>query len=81
MLRGLSTSTTSVVKRTAALTGFPPGFIQLPDIQYHLGLARNTTEALVIAYMPKVLNADYDTWIEYAETNKRKLLYREKRKE
>mmetsp|Transcript_38627 Transcript_38627/g.43110 ORF Transcript_38627/g.43110 Transcript_38627/m.43110 type:complete len:329 (+) Transcript_38627:287-1273(+) len=69
-LRGLSTSTTSVVKRTSAVTGLPPGFIQLPDIQFHLGLARNTTDALVIAYMPKVLNADYDTWMEYAEEHK-----------
>lgn len=70
-LRGISTSTTSLVKRTAALTGNPPGFIELPDIQYHLGLARNTTSALAIAYMPRVQNQDYAKWIEFTEVHKR----------
>lgn len=67
-LRSLSTSTTTLVKKK--MTSSVPGFVELPDITYHLGLARNSTDALVIAYMPKVLNENYDEWIQYSEENK-----------
>ena len=48
----------------------PPGFIELSDINYHLGLARNITNALALVYAPKVSNKDYDAWINYSEEHK-----------
>jgi len=70
--QSLSASTTSLVKRARISSNFqtPPGFIELPDINHHLGLARNTTNALAIVYTPKVLNKDYDAWINYSEEHK-----------
>lgn len=69
-LRGLSTSTTTMVKRMAESGIDNPGFIVIPDLDDHMGLARETTDALVMAYMPMVKNASYDAWIEFSEENK-----------
>jgi class 3 adenylate cyclase len=69
-LKGLSYSTTSIVKRLTNQTGYPPGFINLPDVESNLGLARKTSNALVIAYMPRVANKDFAAWTNYSMENK-----------
>ena len=62
-LAGLSAATTSMIKQQAE---YPPGFINVPDVAQNLGLARNSSNALVIAYMPKVLRENFDLWNEYS---------------
>jgi len=69
-IKGLSTFTTSLVKQQSAETDWPPGFIMVPDVLHNMGLARNVSKALVLAYMPKVLNGDYDRWIDFSVANK-----------
>jgi len=69
-LKGLSHSTTSIVKRLSNQTGYPPGFINIPDVENNLGLARKTSNALVIAYMPRVANKDFAAWTNYSMENK-----------
>jgi len=69
-LEGLSISTTSVVKQLNATTDFPAGFINIPDVRYNLGMARHKSNALAIAYMPKVLNEDSELWKNYSSTHK-----------
>eukprot|EP00531_Pseudo-nitzschia_arenysensis_P017059 CAMPEP_0116128232 /NCGR_PEP_ID=MMETSP0329-20121206/7251_1 /TAXON_ID=697910 /ORGANISM="Pseudo-nitzschia arenysensis, Strain B593" /LENGTH=1433 /DNA_ID=CAMNT_0003622359 /DNA_START=227 /DNA_END=4528 /DNA_ORIENTATION=- len=69
-MQGLSASTTSIVKRQIAETDWPPGFVTIPDVQHNIGLARNSSNALVIAYMPKVMQGDYDKWIDFSMTQK-----------
>jgi len=65
-LAGLSASTTSLIKRQVE---YPPGFINVPDVAQNLGLARNSSSALVIAYMPKVLREHFDLWDEYSTSH------------
>ena len=69
-LQGLSTSTTSMIKQKSAEGDWPPGFIRIPDVQYNIGLARNHSKALVLAYMPKVLEGDYEKWANYSIAHK-----------
>jgi len=68
-LSGLSISTTSVVKRLAEETDYPPGFINIPDVAQTLGEAKNTSNALVIAYVPKVLSENFELWKSYSKTH------------
>jgi len=65
-LRGLSVSTTSVIKRLAKETNYPPGFINIPDVAQNLGEAQLTANALVVAYIPKILPENYRLWEEYS---------------
>jgi class 3 adenylate cyclase len=65
-LKGLSVSTTSVIKRLAKETNYPPGFINIPDVAQNLGEAQSTSNALVIAYIPKILAKNYRLWEEYS---------------
>lgn len=69
---GLSTATTSLVKEAWISSNLqtPAGFVDIPDIKYQLGQARETTNALAIVYAPKVMNDDYDAWVEYSESHK-----------
>lgn len=69
-LQGLSVSTISVIKRQAEETDWPAGFINVPDVQYNLGLARNASKSLALAYMPKVTKGNYKKWINYSAANK-----------
>ena len=69
-LKGLSTSTTSMIKEQSADGVWPPGFIIIPDVEHNVGLARNQSKALVLAYMPKVLKGDYERWTNYSMTHK-----------
>lgn len=68
-LNGLTTFTTSLVKRLSEDTEYPPGFINIPDVAQTLGEARNASNALVIAYMPKVVNENFDLWESYSQTH------------
>jgi len=68
-LNGLTTLTTSLVKRLSEDTEYPPGFINIPDVAQTLGEARNASNALVIAYMPKVVNENFDLWESYSQTH------------
>mmetsp|Transcript_16110 Transcript_16110/g.37349 ORF Transcript_16110/g.37349 Transcript_16110/m.37349 type:complete len:1772 (+) Transcript_16110:29-5344(+) len=65
-LKGLSYSTTSIIKRIENETGYPAGFINVPDIENNFGLVRETAHALVIAYMPRILPENFKRWEEYA---------------
>jgi hypothetical protein len=69
-LQALSTSATSLVKSEHRETGYPEGFITIPDVGDQLLAARNATGALVISYMPRVQTEDYDLWIQYSEDHK-----------
>ncbi|KAL3914433.1 MAG: hypothetical protein SGILL_006104, partial [Bacillariaceae sp.] len=51
-------------------TGYPEGFLTIPDVEDQLFAARNATGALVISYMPRVQTTDYNLWTRYAEENK-----------
>jgi hypothetical protein len=69
-LQGLSMSTTSLVKSSNQESGNPAGFVTIPDVERQFTLARNSTGALVIAYMPIVQSMYYNSWVVYAEENK-----------
>jgi class 3 adenylate cyclase len=69
-LQALSTSTTSLVKSQHNETGYPVGFVTIPDVEDQFMAARKTSGSLVISYMPQVKTSDYDLWIEYAEMHK-----------
>jgi len=69
-LDGLSRMTTSWIKHSNNDGEWPSGFINVPDVRENIGLARNLTNSLVIAYMPKVQKEDYDKWINYSTTHK-----------
>jgi hypothetical protein len=68
-LNGLSVLTTSLVKQNAEDTDYPPGFITIPDVSQTLGAVKNASNALVIAYMPKVLAKNYELWESYSPTH------------
>jgi len=68
-LNGLSVLTTSLVKQNAEETDYPPGFITIPDVSQALGEAKNASNALVIAYMPKVLPEHFKLWEKYSSTH------------
>jgi len=65
-LNSLSVLTTSLVKQNAEETDYPPGFITIPDVSQALGEAKNASNALVIAYMPKVLSEHSELWGKYS---------------
>lgn len=46
--------------------GIPHGFLTMPDVEAHLGVARNVTGSLLVAYLPMVQSNDYEKWQEYA---------------
>ena len=50
-------------------TKFPPGFITLPNLEHQFSTIRNTTGALIIAYMPMVESKDLGLWNQYSEAN------------
>lgn len=66
---GLSVLTTSLVKQLAEETEYPPGFITIPDAAQTLGEAKNTSNALVIAYLPKVMSENFKLWESYSRTH------------
>ena len=66
VLEGLSTTATSFVKEQHAAEGYPAGFMTFPDVEEHLGVARNVSGALVISYMPLVQSEDYELWSQYS---------------
>lgn len=68
-LKGLSVLTTSLVKQNAEETEYPPGFITIPDVSQILGEAKKASNALVIAYMPKVFPENYGLWESYSSTH------------
>jgi len=68
-LNGLTNLTTSLVKRFSKDTEYPPGFINIPNVAQTLGEAKNASNALVIAYMPKVVNENFDLWESYSRTH------------
>ena len=73
ILQGLSASATALIdiqQQQNLTTKYPPSFLTMPDVDAQLGLAQNSTGALVVAYMPLVETKDYDLWVEYAEENK-----------
>jgi len=51
--------------------GYPSGFLTLPDLEHHFAMARNVSEAFVIAYLPLVEEEDRDVWEEYSIKNQR----------
>jgi len=65
-LNSLSVLTTSLVKQNAEETDYPPGFITIPDVSQALGQAKNASNALIIAYMPKVLSEHFELWEKYS---------------
>ena len=69
-LKGLSFSTTSLVKRSNKETKWPAGFINIPDVRENLGLAADVAKALTIAYTPLIRPENRDLWIEYTKENK-----------
>jgi class 3 adenylate cyclase len=52
------------------ISAFPPGFVTIPDVEYHFGHTREVTRALVLGYVPVVEGEDFDKWAQYAEINK-----------
>merc|ERR1711933_500706 len=62
-LTDLSVRTTSVVKRLAEEEPeYPPGFVTIPDTAQTMGMAREVSNALVIAYLPRVDSEHRDLW-------------------
>jgi hypothetical protein len=52
-----------------AYYSLPAGFITLPDVEHQFAAARNSTGALIIAYMPLVQPKDLDAWMSYSSSN------------
>lgn len=46
--------------------GVPPGFLTMPDVEAHLGVARNVTGSLLVSYLPLVKSEDYALWEQYS---------------
>jgi hypothetical protein len=67
----LSTMTTSFLMQEHQRNNgtYPPGFVTIPDAEYHLARARHASRANVLVYAPKVEGKDYSLWSQYVEEN------------
>ncbi|KAL3924987.1 MAG: hypothetical protein SGILL_000700 [Bacillariaceae sp.] len=45
------------------------GFVTTPHVDEHFGVALNTTDASIVGYLPRVVQANHQAWIDYSVAN------------
>ncbi len=67
-MAGITTAMTSSIHAKSVKSTYPIGFHTMPDMEHHLGKARNASGAIVLAYSPLVASNQLDEWANYSET-------------
>jgi len=63
-------TTTFILEEQDDGSEYPPGFVTVPHTEYNLGASRETSQALVLGYVPTVQGKNFELWSVYAEENK-----------
>lgn len=70
VLGTLSNTITSFAHQNASRNaGQPPGFYTLPEVEHHLGTARNVSGAFMITYLPLIDDENREAWEDYSRDN------------
>ena len=68
VLQSLSLLTTSfLITEHEANPNLGKGFVTIPDVEEHFRVARETSGALVIAYLPEVSPSEVEGWNQYSQ--------------